>query len=265
MPQLDVQVAAAKVGKYATSESGDSLEMIERPRGGLSLVLVDGQRSGKAAKSISNIVARKAIALLAEGVRDGAVARAAHDYLRAIRGGKVSATLNIVSIDLETESIVVSRNSHCPTVVVDGQELRLLDEPSEPVGIRWWTKPVITELPISSGVYIVVFTDGLLHAGRASGARIDVAALVQELTSEVEAHVTEGVPARWLADALLARAMEAERGRPGDDISVLVVAILPMEQPAVPHEHKIRRMSVRYPILIKGTGMCSEEDSARSL
>ena len=97
MPQLDVQVAVAKIGKYATSESGDSLEMIERPRGGLSLVLVDGQRSGKAAKSISNIVARKAIALLAEGVRDGAVARAAHDYLRAIRGGKVSATLNIVS------------------------------------------------------------------------------------------------------------------------------------------------------------------------
>ena len=40
---MEVQVAAAKVGKYASHESGDSLEMIERPRGGLSLVLVDGQ------------------------------------------------------------------------------------------------------------------------------------------------------------------------------------------------------------------------------
>ena len=50
MPDLEIQVAAAKIGKYATSESGDTLEMIERPHGGVSLVLVDGQRSGKAAK-----------------------------------------------------------------------------------------------------------------------------------------------------------------------------------------------------------------------
>ncbi len=79
---LELQVAVAKVSKYAVSESGDTVETIERPHGGLSLVLVDGQRSGKSAKAISNIVARKAVSLLADGVRDGAAARAAHDYLR---------------------------------------------------------------------------------------------------------------------------------------------------------------------------------------
>lgn len=63
----DIHFAVAKVSKYATSESGDTLEMIERPHGGISFVLVDGQRSGKSAKAISNIVARKAIQLLAEG------------------------------------------------------------------------------------------------------------------------------------------------------------------------------------------------------
>ena len=88
---LELQVGVAKVAKYATVESGDTLEMIERPYGGLSLVLADGQRSGRAAKLISNLATRKAISLLAEGVRDGAAARAAHDYLRAHRKGKVSA------------------------------------------------------------------------------------------------------------------------------------------------------------------------------
>ena len=181
MTLLGVQAAVAKVGKYATSESGDTLEMIERPRGGFSLVLADGQRSGKAAKSISNIVVRKAIALLAEGVRDGAVARAAHDYLRAVRRGKVSATLNIVSVDLETETVVISRNSHCPTVVsLDGQ-IRLLDEPSEAVGIHSWTKPVITELPIAANTYVLIFTDGLVHAGRRTGQSLDVPGLFDEL------------------------------------------------------------------------------------
>jgi hypothetical protein len=261
MPEFDVQVAAAKVGKYATSESGDSLEMVERPRGGLSLVLVDGQRSGKAAKSISNIVARKAIALLAEGVRDGAVARAAHDYLRAIRGGKVSATLNIVSIDMETESVVISRNSHCPTLIVEGKTLRVLDEDSEPVGIRWWTKPVITEMPILPNVYIVVFTDGLVHAGRGRGARLELTTLVQELATEMETHARDCVPAQWLADTLLERALEAEQGRPGDDISVLVVAILPLVEPGVPYGRKIRQMSVRYPILVKRAVAQDVEDS----
>ena len=76
---MEIIVAVAKISKYATSESGDTLEMIERPHGGISLVLADGQRSGKAAKRISNIVVRKAISLLADGVRDGAAARAAHD------------------------------------------------------------------------------------------------------------------------------------------------------------------------------------------
>jgi hypothetical protein len=66
---VEVQVAVAKVAKYATSESGDTVEMTERPHGGLSFVMVDGQRSGRSAKAISNLVARKAISLLAEGVR----------------------------------------------------------------------------------------------------------------------------------------------------------------------------------------------------
>ena len=84
---LEIQIAAAKIAKYAASESGDSLELIERPNGGISIVLADGQRSGKSAKTISNLVVRKAISLLAEGVRDGAAARAAHDYLHTYRGG----------------------------------------------------------------------------------------------------------------------------------------------------------------------------------
>jgi len=96
---MDIEIAASKINKYATFESGDTLEVVERPMGGLSVVLADGQTSGKAAKIISSMVVRKVISLLAEGVRDGAAARAASDYLYSERGGKVSACLNILSID----------------------------------------------------------------------------------------------------------------------------------------------------------------------
>ena len=240
MPQLEVKIAAAKVAKYATGESGDTLEVIERPRGGLSLVLADGQRSGRAAKAISNIVARKAIALLAEGVRDGAVARAAHDYLRAIRGGKVSATLSILSLDLVTETIVVSRNSHCPAIVLQGDTLLMLDEPSQPVGIHTWTKPLITELPLVPETYVVLYTDGLMHAGRRYGEQIDVPALVQTLLHEDGA-------AQAVADALLARAVAYDQGRPDDDISVVAVAA----SLAPAGADGVRRMNIDFPVHVK--------------
>lgn len=99
---MEVRIGVAKVRKYATSESGDTLEVVERPNGGLSVVLADGQSSGRGAKRISNMVVRKVVSLLAEGVRDGAAARAASDYLFTERQGKVQATLNILSVDLQT-------------------------------------------------------------------------------------------------------------------------------------------------------------------
>lgn len=234
---MEIQAAVAKVHKYATSESGDTLEMIERPHGGLSLVLADGQRSGKAAKTISNLVARKAISLLAEGVRDGAAARAAHDYLYANRGGKVSATLNIVSVDLVTQTVVISRNSHCPVVVADHHGVRTLDAPSQPVGIYPGTKPVITELPIVPHTWLVVFTDGALVAGQRYGEQLDMVQLVSDFL------VGGKRDAQAMADAILERAVELDRGRPSDDISVLVIAILPRVQ-----EDNVRRMTVSFPI-----------------
>src|SRR4030065_2801483 len=99
---MEVQIAISKIRKYATSDSGDTVEIIERPNGGLSVVMADGQSSGRGAKSISTMVVRKVISLLAEGVRDGAASRAASDYLLTERSGKVSATLNIVSVDQRT-------------------------------------------------------------------------------------------------------------------------------------------------------------------
>ncbi len=236
---MEVQCAAAKIRKYASSESGDTLEMIERPHGGISFVLVDGQRSGKSAKVISNMVARKAIQLLSEGVRDGAAARAAHDYLYAQRKGKVSATLNILSVDMDSRTFVISRNNDAPVFVYTAVSgLTILDEPSQSVGVRRNTKPIITQLPVEVGTIIVVFTDGLRHAGTLSGnGRYDPAAA---FTQMIEGGITD---ARTIADTLLAEAIEMDNGRPRDDISVLVTAVLPKIE-----NNKIRRMVVCLPL-----------------
>ncbi len=233
-----VQFGVAKVKKYASSESGDTLEMIERPHGGLSMVLVDGQRSGKGAKAVSNVVARKAIQLLAEGVRDGAAARAAHDYLYTYRGGKVSATLNILSVDAVTKTFVISRNNEAPVIVNTAENgIQLLDEPSERVGVRRNVKPIITEVPIEIGTVIVVFTDGLRHAGSLHGNDS------YDPCEAVNLMLANGVSnASQIADTLLHEAFDRDNGRPRDDISVLVVSVLPDQG------DEVRRMEVSLPL-----------------
>lgn len=232
---MEIQIGVAKIQKYATSESGDTLEVVERPNGGLSVVMADGQRSGKSAKRISNMVVRKVVTLLAEGVRDGPAARAASDYLYSMRNGKVLATLNIISTDLETNTLVLSRNNPAPTFVYKNNSLQILDEKSQPVGIYRNTKPVITEYPIEAGLIVIAFTDGISTAGSRKSKHIDVQLVLNH-------HAQIECTAQDIANHLINEALELDDQRPLDDISVVVLKV---------HEasaDEIRRMSVFLPI-----------------
>src|SRR5512136_214255 len=171
---MEVQIAVAKTNKYAVSESGDTLEVVERPNGGLSVVLADGQTSGQGAKAVSMLVVRKVIGLLAEGVRDGAAARAASDALFTDKKGKVICTLNIASVDLSSRTIVLTRNNPVSVFVCRGEEINCLEEESIPLGTSLNIRPLITELPIEPGLTIVIYTDGLIHAGKRRGTPMDV-------------------------------------------------------------------------------------------
>jgi serine phosphatase RsbU (regulator of sigma subunit) len=235
---LDVEIAVAKTKKYAVQESGDSVEVVERPRGGLSIVMADGQRSGHSAKTISNMAVRKALSLLADGVRDGAAMRAAHDYLRTQRRGQVSAELTIISVDLETRTLVISRNSQCPVLLAEGGVWRVLDEPTERVGLRNRTRPVIAELPLAAGQTAVAFTDGLLHAGARRGLSLDPLQAIQTRPDWAQWSASQ------MADYLLENAVILDERRLGDDASVIVVRVVgrPDQQ-----DLEIRRMTVNFP------------------
>ena len=237
MSKLELQLAVEKINKYASAESGDTVELVERPHGGISIVVADGQRSGRSAKAISNIVVRKAISLLAEGVRDGAVARATHDYLHTQRGGKVSAELHIISVDLVTQTLVVSRNARCPILMRHGEEMVWLNEPSEAVGIHRLTKPIITEHTLDADTTLIVFTDGVSSAGAVTGHSIDIPALLHQLDPD------NHTPAPMIADAILSEALRLEQGRPRDDATVLVLKLV--ELPTV---DGVRRLSMRFPL-----------------
>jgi serine phosphatase RsbU (regulator of sigma subunit) len=233
---MEVQIAVAKISKYASAESGDTLEAIERPNGGLSLVLADGQTSGYGAKAVSMMVVRKVIGLLAEGVRDGAAARAASDALYTDKKGKVISTLNITSVDLHSGTIVLTRNNPAPIFVCRGDQTDCLSDESAPLGTSREVRPVITEIGIEIGLTIVVYTDGLPHAGERQGHPMDVCQVINSFLEEQDPNPQE------LADSLLAYAVKLDDNRPADDISILVLKVVPRIG------DDVRRMSIRLPI-----------------
>jgi serine phosphatase RsbU (regulator of sigma subunit) len=236
MKGMEIQIAVAKTNKYAVSESGDTLETVERPNGGMSVVLADGQTSGRGAKTISTMVVRKVIGLLAEGVRDGAAARAASDYLYTERYGKVSATLNILSADLQTGTLVITRNNPAPVFIARGDKIECLNSESTPIGTSRNIRPAISEIALEGWTSIIIYTDGILHAGDRYGQELDICTLLESLLEEQDPSSQE------IADALLAHAIQLDQGRPNDDMSVVVLRVLPFESDL------IRRLTVRLPV-----------------
>ncbi len=181
---MEIQIAVAKINKYASSESGDTLEVVERPNGGLSVVLADGQTSGRGAKVISTLVVRKVIGLLAEGVRDGAAARAASDYLFTERNGKVSATLNVLSVDLQTSTLVITRNNPSPVYLAHAAEIDTLSGESCSIGTSRNIRPSISEIPLENSLSVVMYTDGLTQAGERYGKSFDVCTTLEGLLED---------------------------------------------------------------------------------
>ncbi|MEO5952443.1 MAG: PP2C family protein-serine/threonine phosphatase [Chloroflexia bacterium] len=242
---MDIQLAVAKTNKYASRESGDTVEVVERPNGGFSVVLVDAQGSGASAKIISHLVTAKAISMIKEGARDGVVARSVNDYLHVYRGGKVSATLVIVSVDLNTRTLVLSRNSHCPIIIAlpNQEELTILQDEANPIGTYPLTKPVIAEIPLQAGTYLVTYSDGLMEAGKRDNRPIDITMLFrQAITNELHT-------AQALADYIFGHALEADANRPADDMSVLVLTINERTEPepgkTVP---QVRQFEMKVPV-----------------
>jgi serine phosphatase RsbU (regulator of sigma subunit) len=199
-------------------------------------------------------VVSKAISLIADGARDGAVARAVHDALYARRRGQVSATLTIISADTDHEQLIISRNSNCPVLVLAGSDAgsgagsaqergpeagaaTILDEETMPIGTQRLIRPHIVQLPLKEPRTVIAFSDGILSSGKGKNDRstIDrVVAAAAELVAETPQQISGGI---------LDWALERDQGRPSDDISVVAVKVAPSAA-----DREVREMTMTFPL-----------------
>lgn len=216
---LDIVLDVAKLPKHGAPVSGDTVEVIERPAGGISLVLADGEGTGSAAKGVSTFVAHKVIEEIAHGTTDGVTARAAHDALFVGRGGSVTASLFILSADIPAAKIVVCRNADGPVILKTPRELMVYSERVPLLGAKKQLKPNIYTEDMVEGTVAIAFTRGVERAGSVRGAEWSH----KDIFMVVEDALAEGGSS--LARHLLDAAVAADGGEPADDMAVVVLAI----------------------------------------
>ncbi len=232
----EIQIAISKITQFESEESGDTLEMIERPSGGVSVIVADAMTTGWQAKAISASVVRKVMVSIAEGVRDGASARSASDKLYTDFSGKAPCYLDILSVDLQSSTIVLSRNNPTPIFISRGEHTECISSPNNPIGLSRSIKPDIMELSLETGLTIILYTDGIFHAGRAFGIDNDICTLIESLMEE------QSPTAQMIADNLLENAITLDQGQPHDDMSVVVLRVIQKEN------RNIRRLSLNLPL-----------------
>jgi serine phosphatase RsbU (regulator of sigma subunit) len=234
---MEIQIAASKIDKFNSPNSGDTIEIVERPNGGVSVVLASGLFEEKSTKMVSYSVVKKVISLIADGVRDGAAARAASDALFTQYNGKSISSLNILSADLQTDTLVLSCNSRAPVFLCRDDSIEKMTIESTLIGTGLDVKPSVYEIPIEPGITIVAPSSGLLKAGIEYGQVFDFNTSLSVIFEDQQPTSNE------IADTLLKQAISVDQGQPNEDMSVIVLRILSGGQ------NHIRRINVNIPIL----------------
>lgn len=232
---MELKIAVSKTNKYAVSESGDSVEITERPQGGMSVIMADAQGSGKSARTNSKLVVSRAASLIADGARDGAVARAVHDMMFALRDGRVSATLTIISVDLVSHTVVVCQNGGPPVFVLNEGVAMVFPASAPPIGVHRNMKPNVCEFPMQPGLAVLAMTDGIYAAGKNRGRPLTDEDFMGFLTAH-------GDNPGFLADHVLEHCVARDDGRPSDDMSIMGLYIGQGDEPI-----RVRKMSVLLP------------------
>jgi len=232
---MELQAAIAKVDRFSSVEQGDKVEIIERPHGGISIIMAEGKLGGRRSRIIAMKAVHSILNLIASGLHNGASSRIVLSNIFEEHKGKAQVKLHIISCDLESQSIVITKNNITPVVTVfDGAAEYLRFDGT--IESDHCASPSVFQFEIKEGRDFILVSDGILQAGSQYEQPLDLRVLVESLFEDDEPTVQN------LADAILNQAISQDLGRPRDDMTVTVLRISP--SPST----NIRREFIYFPI-----------------
>lgn len=233
---MEINAAISKVDRYSSTEQGNKVEIIERPNGGISIVMSEGKLNGKRSAAVTMKATHDVLNLIAEGIHDGAAARVVLSRIKSEHHDHAEVAISILSVDLQSRTIVITKNNLVPILTCDFDSNRFLPVNADPDQIR--LDPVVYQFEIALGQVFVVFSEGVLNAGQNNDEPIDLLLSIGSLRDENEDEPT----VQEIADFILKQAIYHDSGRPKDDMTVVVLKTSPATQ------RDIRREYVCFPI-----------------
>jgi len=174
--------------------------------------------------------------LIAEGVPDGASSRVVLQRIRDEHRETADVKLSILSCDLLSKSIVITKNNSVPVLIYEDGESRflLLDEDEE----SHLYDPIVYQFELRLGQTFILITEGVRNAGAFNDNRIDLRTALSSIFDEE----SDEIGVQDVADYLLKQAIGHDSGRPRDDMTVVVLKVSPATL------KDIRREYVCFPI-----------------
>lgn len=233
---MEIQAAIAKIDQYSSNEEGNKVEIIERPNGGISIVLVEGKLNGNSSKGVSMKAVHAVLNLIAEGVPDGASSRVVLHRIRDEHRDAADVNISIISCDLRSNTIVITKNNTVPVLTYDDGESHFLPLDANPEARKY--DPVVYQFEFRLGQTFILVTEGVQNAGAFNDNKIDLRTAVGSIYDDDndEPNVED------VANNLLNQAIAHDSGRPRDDMTVVVLRV------SLTTSQDIRRECVSFPI-----------------
>ena len=195
---------------------GDSIAIFESRDGRSFALLSDGMGSGRKAAQLSGICTVFLQKMLATGGDTGVILRMLNDFLAAGAVGEVSATVDLLEVDLYTGEGIFWKSGAAPSFVYREGNLFRLSSRTAPVGILSEADVQKTAFRLYDGDLVVIISDGVAD-GREDGEFLEM--MLDGTESD------EGLlrAAERIADAQ--RYASQKEGEHLDDRSVILLSI----------------------------------------
>jgi len=181
------------------------------------------------------MAALKAAQLIADGVRDGSVARSIFDYFSTVQGGNFSIAMTMISADTDSGNLLICRNTNCPALIRHEFGVDLYDEPAQTIGAHKSAKSLVIQRTLEDGLIVATFSDGVLNAGRKRGRTLEMKTLVRLLEESRPEDV------QYLSESILEQAMALDSYQTMDHMSVVIMGINGKSS-----ENKVELRTVKY-------------------
>jgi len=205
-------IAIRTTHKYAVQASGDVARVIDLPDGGVAVLVIDGQGSGRAARAVARSVATRLSEMLESGASAATSAMAANETLYSDRGGQVSVSFDIIRAAANGTIEMAGYSTNTGVIFDDGW--KTTDTNSVPAGRSYGALPRVSRYDAGTVNAVVLVTDGIASSYRSE----------TEMLSALERLGDSFEPCR-VAEVLLEESLLAADGRPRDDLTVAVIAL----------------------------------------